>query len=439
MATKIEVEIIESQTVKPSSPTPHQLRNFNLSVLDQMAPVVHVPLLLFYPNIATTHSMAMNERCQLLIQSLAKALTHFYPLAGRLVEGSSTIECNDDGAEFIIARVNCSLADILEPPDVVMLNQFLPTEGKGPMLLVQVNFFECGGMAIGFKISHKFADGSTVFTFIKYLSTIALQSSDSDQVVLPPEFGAASHFPPLDFSNSSQPTPMTKKFHQAQKCVTERYVFDASKISTLKSDVASSIVPNPTRVEAVSALIWKCAMEASRSNSESPRPSMFHQGVNLRKRFVPPLPENLAGNIVGRFTSKVEEFAMIDLKDLAAKLRKGIEQMKEKYAAKVLFDSNVACQERTDFCKNVLDNDGIENYACTSWCRFPYYETDFGWGKPAWVSLTSFSVANVIALLDKRDCKGLEAWVTMSEETMAILESNVELLGYASVNPSVTY
>lgn len=25
-------------------------------------------------------------------------------------------------------------------------------------------------------------------------------------------------------------------------------------------------------------------------------------------------------------------------------------------------------------------------YACSSWCRFPFYDADFGWGKPVWIT-----------------------------------------------------
>ena len=167
MATEIKVEIIQRQTVKPSSPTPHHLRNYKLSILDQIAHQNYIPILLFYSNAADATSnnvMATNERCQHLMQSLAKTLTHFYPLAGRLSKGHDIVQCTDDGAEFVESRVKCSLSEIFEHPDAKMLRRFLPVEpesreaGTGMLLLVQVNLFECGGMAIGFSISHKFGD-----------------------------------------------------------------------------------------------------------------------------------------------------------------------------------------------------------------------------------------------------------------------------------------
>ncbi|PQQ14800.1 BAHD acyltransferase [Prunus yedoensis var. nudiflora] len=115
-------------------------------------------------------------------------------------------------------------------------------------------------------------------------------------------------------------------------------------------------------------------MEASRSNlGMSLRPSVLRHTVNLRKRVTLLLPENLAGNV-----------------------GKGSEQVKEKYAAKVGFDSKETRQELKDYYRDLIDNEGIDNYNCTSFCRFTFYETDFGWEKPAWVSFASFPIKNML-------------------------------------------
>ncbi|VVA34485.1 PREDICTED: vinorine synthase [Prunus dulcis] len=242
MATEIKVEIIQRQTVKPSSPTPHHLRNYKLSILDQMAHQTYIPILLFYPNAADATSnnvMATNER--------SKTLTHFYPLAGR-IKGDAAIECNDDGAEFVEAPVKCSLLEIFEHPDAEMLRQFLPVEpesregGTGTLLLVQVNLFECGGMSIGFSVSHKFGGATTLSTFINCWTAAA---HDQSNMLMLPKFGAASLFSPLNFSNS-EPLPSVEV--DKEKFIRRRFVFDASKIAALQSKVTSSVVPKPTSV-----------------------------------------------------------------------------------------------------------------------------------------------------------------------------------------------
>ncbi|KAI5332677.1 hypothetical protein L3X38_022806 [Prunus dulcis] len=470
----IKVEIIERQTVKPSSPTPHPLRTLQLSVLDQMLPShVYFPTLLFYPannNITgsgggatstDTAAMRMKERdyFQHLIQSLAKTLTHFYPLAGRLSKGHDIVQCTDDGAEFVTARVKCSLSQIFEHPDPDMLTGLVPATGQPdgdgdgdattlPLLAVQANLFECGGMAIGLNFSHRVVDGTTSSALISCWAKTALDDGHDDQApFMVPKFDAASYFPPLDFLNSSQPSP--PKLVDI-KYITKRFVFDASKIATLQSHLASALAPHaPTRVLVVSALIWKCAMEASSKASNIPlgsRPSSFKMAMDLRRRFEPPFPQNLGGNVVANLVvvatpsllkgQEESDDETIDLKDLVAKLRKGLEQQKETYPTKLPFDSIKAWQWDQE-CQKLTGNADMYRLCPGSWCRFPFYEANFGWGKPAWVSIPSIGLKDLVILIDKRDGKGIEAMLSVSEEIMEHFESNPELLKYASVNPRV--
>ncbi|CAL8150447.1 unnamed protein product [Prunus armeniaca] len=397
MTSEIKVEVSREETIRPSSPTPHHLRSSNLSVFDQLTPQVYVLLLLFYPSNNSDHhsSASAAERTKLLKWSLSETLSHFYPFAGTIQSNDVSISCNDHEATFFEARVNCT----------------------GHLLLVQANFFECGGVAIGLglNISHKIIDAYTLCKFINSWAAIALGSANTDHVVPPVEFGAtASIFPPLDFLNSPQPSIDFVK----ENCITRRYVFDASKIAALKSKAPSAAVPNPTRVEVVSALIWKCVMEASRSNSDFVRPSVWCQFVNMRK-ILPQAPaENLLGNLVGYSVAKTEEREVEhDVKSLVSKLRKGLEELKlSKLVGKV----------------------DIDTYCSTSWCRFPFYEADFGWGKPSWMSNPStVEIKNMISLVDVSDGIGIEVRLTLKDEDMAIIESNQEMLAYASLNPSV--
>ncbi|KAG6383504.1 hypothetical protein SASPL_156741 [Salvia splendens] len=77
------------------------------------------------------------------------------------------------------------------------------------------------------------------------------------------------------------------------KFVTRRYVFDASALSIFSK-------PNwsvPSRVDVVTALICKCFMEAVAEEDE-PKPLVMAHSVNLRRRAVPPFPEDSFGNFV---------------------------------------------------------------------------------------------------------------------------------------------
>ncbi|PQQ14796.1 BAHD acyltransferase [Prunus yedoensis var. nudiflora] len=444
MTSEIKVEVIREETIRPSSPTPHHLRSSNLSVFDQLTPQVYVPLLLFYPSNNSDHLSRASaaERSKLLKRSLSETLSHFYPFAGTIQSNDVSICCNDHGATFVEARVNCPMSKILEKPDhgatfPIVLHpnelEFMAQSGTGHLLLVQANFFECGGVAVGLNISHKIIDAYTLCKFINSWAAIALGSANTDHVVPPVEFGAAaSLFPPLDFLNSPQPSIDFVK----ENCITRRYVFDASKIAALKSKAASAAVPNPTRVEVVSALIWKCVMEASRSNSDFARPSVWCQFVNMRK-ILPQAPgENLLGNLVGNSVAKTEEREVEhDVKSLVSKLRKGLEEFKVKYGNGISRED--VFQQCIELSKLVGKVD-IDTYCSTSWCRFPFYEADFGWGKPSWMSIPStVEIKNMISLVDVSDGIGIEVRLTLKDEDMAIIESNQEMLAYASLNPSV--
>ncbi|KAL6283244.1 hypothetical protein ACE6H2_014173 [Prunus campanulata] len=445
MASEIKVEVIRKETIKPSSPTPHHLRTSSLSVFDQLQPEAYLPLLLFYPNNISDdvvnnidRNSLFAERSKLLKTSLSEALTQFYPFAGEFKYNVS-ISCNDRGAGFIESQLNCPIRKVLEKPDFGILEQLIPTAIKskqaeaGHLLLVQVNLFECGGLTIGVSISHKVADASMLSTFIKSWATIALGSAStaSDQVLLPAGFGvAATLFPPQDVFNSPQPIMELIK----DNCITKRFVFDASKIAALKSKAASAAVPNPTRVEVVSALIWKCALQASRSNLGFIKPSSWTHAVNVRKISGLAMAVNiLQGNFVSFFTAMTTESEM-ELESLVEKLRKGIEEFKEKYANG--FSGEDAFQN-IEGLKNLIMKDSIETYGCTSWCGFSFYETDFGWGKPSWLSFSSSESKNTTLLMDMSDGVGIEALLSLEEEHMAIIERNEDLLAYASLNPSV--
>ncbi|KAJ9169397.1 hypothetical protein P3X46_017599 [Hevea brasiliensis] len=439
------MEIITRETIKPSFPTPIHLRNFKLSLLDQLAPVCYGPLLLFYSlNAQINPQLTLSERSRILKTSLSETLTRFYPLAGRIKDDTS-IECNDYGVVFVETRINCFLSTFLGEPDAQMITKLIPIEIESPeactgsLLQVQINCFSCGGLAIGVCISQKISDALTATIFIKDWAATAASASSSagcgstqQAEALLPLFNASSIFPPQNFS-FKMPIAQLKK----EGYVAKRFFFEASKITALKAKASSESVKNPTRVEALTGLIWKCAMNASRSNTEHFRLSILSQSVNIRRRLVPSLPEHTIGNLAGHFASLATE-GDIELSSLVGQLRKGMKDFRENYVKKLQGDDAfVANRESFKEAVHMRQEVNIDFYISTSLCRFPFYGIDFGWGKPAWVTIPSGAFKNVILMMDSRDGDGIEAWVTLSEEDMAFFQRDQELLAFASLNPSV--
>ncbi|KAL3728645.1 hypothetical protein ACJRO7_033255 [Eucalyptus globulus] len=438
MTVEFKVKLVAKETIRPSSPTPDHEKNFKLSVFDQLTPILYTSVLLFYASNASTSSRHQSSR---LKSSLSKVLAHFYPLAGR-IRDNLYIDCDDSGAEFVEAKANCPLSHILDRPCPALLRKLLPINTESPeastgrLMLIQVNTFGCGGLAIGVCLSHKIADATTLRTFIKGWSAAAFLGEVSAGIEIPPLDTASAQFPPLAELAATSPVVVLPKV----RCRTRRYVFDPTEITPL---AASEAVPEPTRIEAVVALVWRCVARASRKNDPG-RQSLLSQAVNLRGRLPEPLPETTVGNFVGGFKVEIVPWAEeseIELKKLVSHMREAKREYFASYTPRLSGggESCLAIVEAAAKFGMLINSGAVDFYNCSSWCGLGLYDAaDFGWGRPAWVSLVGVEYKNSIVLVDARDGDMVEVWLTLSQADMDALDADGELLRFASLNPSVS-
>ncbi|KAF7810007.1 vinorine synthase-like [Senna tora] len=438
MSGKIRTEIISRKCIKPTSPTPPHLNSFKLSLLDQLSPNIHGNITFFYPYTAgnTTHFCF---KSQLLQNSLSETLTRFYPLAGRLRD--ATIDCNDDGAFFIESRTDATLSDFLGKPDFDTVEQnFLPTadnetveSSNGAMFLARFTLFGCGGTAVSLCLNHKIVDLGTLLTVLQSWTAacrggVEQSPNDADLNL------GASLFPPREIPGMSA----SVNIPAAEKFTARRFVFSASNVGELKRRVLHSHQFHPSRVEVVLALIWRCAMCATRAKTGSFKPSALFQAVNLRSRMEPPAPETTIGNFVWPFAVTAEKEEELELHCAVRRMREGMKEFVE-MGAKGLregggFEAVMGfLKKRGEMLKK---EEGIVVYKCSSWCRYPLLEVDFGWGKPVWRTSVNRIVSNTIALMDVED-GGVEALITLDEQEMDVFEQHHEMLHYAVLNPSI--
>ncbi|RZC91680.1 hypothetical protein C5167_027743 [Papaver somniferum] len=125
------------------------------------------------------------------------------------------------------------------------------------------------------------------------------------------------------------------------------------------------------------------------------------------------------------------------LDGLISQLRSGVNEINDEYIRK-LQEGDLEFFKSLDEASHLSNGEGDENgervQICwiSSLCRLPFYEIDFGWGKPSWVALNSFSeYKNSLFLMDTKCGTGIEAWVSLEEEDMAIFEEDQDLLHYA--------
>ncbi|KAK3443272.1 hypothetical protein EUGRSUZ_B03225 [Eucalyptus grandis] len=432
---EVEVEVVSRDTIKPSSPTLDHLRHYKLSFLDQIQVPVFMPLVLFFPR---DDGMLLDEKLSRIKQSLAKALAKFYPLAGR-VRDNLYVDCNDEGALYVEARVRCKLSDILENPEPRVMNRFLPCELDNVQDLpvaVQVNFFECGGLALSLLISHKVADALSFFTFLNAWASAAR----GDPGIIDPCFSSSELFPPIDLSGFQTSTGIVK-----DNISTRRFIFDAATIASLRekftdlkkvADVADHPRRRPTRVEALSSFLWSRYM-ASTQPIEARGDKIYTvlHAVNLRTRTEPPISERHFGNISRLAIAVPTVDASTDGGyKIVDQVRDAIKQVNAEYVRKLQEGQGHlnSLKERS----SRISRGEVVSFSFTSLCRFPMYEADFGWGKPAWVGSASLTFKNLIVFMDTKSGDGIEAWVNLKEDDMAKFEQDKELL--ALVSPSVS-
>ncbi|KAI3935886.1 hypothetical protein MKX01_004613 [Papaver californicum] len=454
----MKVEVLSRETIKPLTPTPNHLRIFNLSFLDQLSPPIYVPIILFYPIDRKNGCKSTTELiCYTLKKSLSETLNKYYPLAGRVKDGSF-VKCNDDGVEYLEAKVdNISggMSQIIQDPNIHLFKQLLPfdpygAEGynKNVILSIQINVLEedCGGIVIGICISHKIGDGSSLTTFINDWAAAA-RGVPIEQIK-GPQFDLPSLFPLRDLKGYIPPSAGAE---MVEEIVTKKFVFEASKIAELKkhgivgneSDRNDDVNKYPTRVEALSAFIWRrvIALDQTKkqmSNETPPVTTVYGSlhAVNMRARMIPPLPSASFGNMYGTtmaFTminnhqEKEEKMGHYELPNLVEKVKESIKKIDSEYVKKVQ-----TTDELLNAMKHLATGHQMVVLSFSSWCRFPIYEADFGWGKPIWVTTATFPFKNVVVFMDTKSGDGIEAWVNMTKDDMAAFENDEELLLFAS-------
>ncbi|XP_051145129.1 stemmadenine O-acetyltransferase [Andrographis paniculata] len=444
---EIEIQILGKERVKPllSSSTPKPPHQYQLSFLDQIAPPVLMPLVYFYPPTPTAvpDGQKSADKFDRLKKSLSEALSIFYPLAGRLVD-DKYVDCTDDqGVPFVEAQANCDLSHLVTNLIPANMNKLLPyalddVQNLGMAMAAQVTNLQCGGMAVAVMVSHKIADA---VSFLRFANTWAALSSRSkgqgrslpcdDVANMPrPKFQAAELFPPRDVAGFNAGVGIVRG--EDQQLVAKVFTFPRDRISALRDRYSSSGSSGggvPTRVEALSALIWTRFVSATGMKHDPTKIYTVVYAVNLRNRTEPPLSEDHFGNIsrIAMAMPRVEDGGA----ELLKKVGEAIRGVNGDYVA-MLQEG----ERHLDLMKERMTqaySGELVAFSFTSLCRFPLYDADFGWGKPVRVASAPWIYRNLVVFMDTpAGDGGVEAWINLTKEDMDKFEADSELRDFIS-------
>ncbi|CAN0923176.1 Stemmadenine O-acetyltransferase [Linum grandiflorum] len=471
----MEIQTISRCHVRPSSPTPPNLKTYNLSGIDQINPSLYGPFIFFYPADPTQPPDAIRSRSFLLKRSLSHILSRYYPLAGKL-RNSLSVDCCDTGAYYseakIVSSAISSVSQFLDKLDLASLRRLLPIEAVegnsilsppppgSHLLLVQETRFPSGGIAIGLLVAHDLLDAFSIATFLLDWSAAArtMQNPAAGKFVgIHPQFVGGAIFPQNEalFERLVDPgplmeTPAAATVVRKRSVSTRRFVFRAAELARLKDELTVSTVGKdvtPSRVQAVTALLCSSIIRAFKSvgeaTSSTGRPIVaVTQAVNLRRKANPQLPSNLMGNYIINAVANLSTTNNHSMEKLVNVLRDSVSKMNAKFVEEVRGEKGKSRLAEVAREEGIVVTKAWRRISFTSWSRLGFYEVDFGWGKPVWFGCLPSSdeeenvVVDLVMILDTRDGSGLEAWVFLEEDEMAVLEYDELLLSFASLDPN---
>ncbi|CAI9110408.1 OLC1v1010419C1 [Oldenlandia corymbosa var. corymbosa] len=441
---ELHVEVVSRKMMKPLNPTPDHQRKLKISLFDQFAARVY-PGILYYYNSGDgdDQKSTQKKKCAELENSLPKALDLLYPFAGRFVKDQLSIECSDTGVEFWQARVtNWKLPELLRraPDQVELLDKLLPWGNNNPpsvesetspLVAIQVTSFEDGGIIVGIRISHIIFDAATTFLFMNTWASVCRYGGEVppflNKIITHDVADAFPAIPPSKltepFSQQNHPLISTvlPGFDNEAKIVTRRFLISSKLHLGLPKCIKHGEIKLYSRVVVTLALVWKALMITSVANHGHLRDSVLSIPMNLR-RLVPVGNKNPFGNF---FISVVVPFSAatddddLDLCDLMVLIKNAISDMTKKIV-------NAAERSRDDVVKEFMKSrkevsEAWKNsvradvYFCSSWYgALAVYETDFGWGKPIWASISTQPGPGV-CLMDSRNDDKMELWVSLKQ------------------------
>ncbi|WVZ15131.1 hypothetical protein V8G54_012697 [Vigna mungo] len=311
----MEINITSRETIKPSLPTSAECKILKLCLFDVFQLNTYFPLILFYKK--TIKLEGFSDVSTQLKKSLSEALTIFYPLAGRRCDYFS-IDCNDEGAIFMEASCH-------------------PHEEVLPQLLVQVNKFECEGIAIGLCNLHILLDAYSCSAFLK---TWKKSHGQISLLLLLPSL--------------------------QENCTTRRFLFDHKAIKELKS-MSTCDETKPTRYQVVSSFISKHMIVAIKEDKT--RPMVALHVVDMRKRMGEPFSKGAVGNLLWPALVVLEDVNKnTEIIDLVEILKEGLGKLTKDLFLKV---KNDPCFLWSDECAKLMLEGIAENkpisLVFTSW------------------------------------------------------------------------
>ncbi|CAN6830872.1 unnamed protein product, partial [Brassica oleracea var. botrytis] len=455
------LNVIDVSRVTPSdSPEPFTL---SLTFFDLLWYKLHpVQRVIFYRLADATRPFFDSVIVPNLKSSLSSSLSHYLPLAGKLVWDSldkkpSLKYSQNDAVSFTVAESNAefSLLTGNKPFPTTELYPLVPelqvSDESASAVSFQVTLFPNQGFCIGVTAHHAVLDGKTTTMFLKFWANTCKRQQDQtvnasvsqdlipiyDRTVIKAPgdietkiMNQLSSFFKMVSGGKEPENPRSLKILPSQELSPDvvRFTLDLTRedIQTLrerlKRESSASSSPKELRLSTfvvTFSYAFTCLVRAR--GGDPNRPVGYGFAVDCRSLLDPPVPSNYFGNCVS---------ASLGM-PLTAETFMGEEGFLS--AARMVSDSVDGLDETVAlklpeimgaFMSSLPP--GAQLLSVAGSTRFGVYELDFGWGKPQRVVIVSIDQGEAISMAEGRDGNGgVEIGFSLKKHEM---ESLIDLL-----------
>ncbi|VAH94883.1 unnamed protein product [Triticum turgidum subsp. durum] len=354
--------------------------------------------------------------------SLAKALSAYYPLAGRLRLTPGTADRHEiyyqpgDGVTFTVAQYYRDHVDFDElvvdkPRKVCKIAPLAPPLPKGGAVLALQATVLRRGLAVGMAVHHAACDGAISTRFLHAWAAAGT--------------GAVAPLPPvIDRTLIKDATGLYDVFLKAMPSADEMehvkvlddkllatFTLSKEDIQRVKDVVASEAAqrgaapPRCSSLVATFGFMWSCYQRARDDDAGSnggDRPTYLVFPVDHRTRMKPPVPDGYLGNCVGgaMHAAPMDKLAeagagglFVACTALAAAIDEAVRGIRSPETIALWLDK---------FREAAMA--GMWTVAGSP--RFRVYEVDFGFGRPAKVEIVSVARTGAMAVAEGRSSAG---------------------------------
>lgn len=451
MATTPAVRHISECFIKPKydseeSKKPYYLTPWDLAMLSSN--YIQKGLLFSRPVAVDDPQIFMTTLLDRLENSLALALVHFYPLAGRLAAKREEnppsylvfVDCNNSpGAKFIHAAADMTVSDIVSPihvPSVVqsffdhdkVVNHDAHTSSLS-LLSIQVTEL-VDGVFIGCSANHCMMDGTSFWHFLNAWSEIFnVKSTPISRPPILKRWFPEGHGPVISLPFTHHDQFITR--FEAPVLSERIFHFSAESIAKLKAKANRECNRNTiSSFQALSALVWRSVTQARGLAHE--QTTVCGLAINNRSRLVPPLSDDYFGNSIQVVYGTATAGELLE-HNLG-------------WAARLLHEAVVSHTDRAvhGWLESWLQSPTVyhldqffnpNNVMIGSSPRFNKYGNEFGLGKALTLrSGRAHKFDGTVSSYPGREGGGsIDLEVCLTPNSMSALESNQEFMEAASI------